>query len=72
LGSSSSERYHSNSIPRKENRYSGVNWNPYSEAEIDRLLDQASTVVDQNQRATVYERLLRIVNDRYLNVWLYR
>lgn len=49
-----------------------MNWNPYSEAEIDRLLDQASTVVDQNQRATVYERLLRIVNDRYLNVWLYR
>jgi len=66
-----SERYHSKSIPRKENGLVGLNWNRFGTPEMDRLLERASVTIDAGERARLYRQLLGIVNEHYLNVWLY-
>lgn len=66
-----SERYHSKSIPRRENRLVGLNWNRFGAPEMDSLLERAAVIVDRGERSKIYLQLLQIVNDHYLNVWLY-
>lgn len=66
-----SERYHSKSIPRRENRLVGLNWNRFGTSEMDGLLERAAVLVDRAERTKLYRQLLQIVNDHYLNVWLY-
>jgi peptide/nickel transport system substrate-binding protein len=64
-------RYTTKSIPTAANRVTGLNWNRYATPEMDRLIERAAVTVDQKERAAIYRQLLQIVNDAYLNVWLY-
>ena len=63
-------RYHTKNIPTPANKV-GLNWNRFGTAEVDALLDKAASVVDRPERAAIYRQILMLVNDNYLNVWLY-
>lgn len=63
-------RYHTKNIPGPSNKV-GLNWNRYGTPDMDRLLDKAASVVDRAERAAIYRQILGMVNDLYLNVWLY-
>jgi peptide/nickel transport system substrate-binding protein len=65
------ERYHTKSIPRPENKMVGLNWNRFGTPEMDRLLERAAVTIDSAERVRIYRQLLGLVNDQYLNVWLY-
>ena len=64
-------RYSSKGIPTPENKMSGLNWNRFATPEMDRLLDKAAVTFDRTERVGIYRQLLGIVNDQYLNIWLY-
>ncbi len=66
-----SERYHTRSIPRAENALVGLNWNRFSSPEADRLLERAAITLDETERAGIYRQLLQLVNENFINVWLY-
>lgn len=65
------QRFHSDNIPRVENKGAGFNYNRFSSAEADKLIGEVGSTVDQEKRKELYRRILQIVNDNVLNVWLY-
>jgi peptide/nickel transport system substrate-binding protein len=64
-------KFNSKNIPRTQNNGAGQNFTRFADPEVDRLLDQAGSSVDQEQRKKLYAQILKKVNDNVTNVWLY-
>jgi peptide/nickel transport system substrate-binding protein len=64
-------KFNSKNIPRTQNNGAGQNFTRFADPEVDRLLDQAGSSVDQDQRKKLYAQILKKVNDNVTNVWLY-
>ncbi len=65
------QRFHSQNIPRPENNGAGFNYNRFSNPEVDRLIGQAGSSVDQEARKKAYAQVYKLVNDSSPNIWLY-
>lgn len=55
--------FHSSSIPSPRERRAGANRARYQSAEVDALLDEASSIVDRGARKALYARALSKMND---------
>ncbi len=64
-------RFHSKLIPRPENNGAGFNYYRFSDPEVDRMIEEAGTTVDQEKRKKLYAQVLKKVNDQAISVWLY-
>ncbi len=65
------QRFQCSNIPQVSNNGAGSNMNRFCDPEVDRLIEQAGSTVDQEKRKELYARILRVVNDNVLNIWLY-
>jgi peptide/nickel transport system substrate-binding protein len=65
-----SQRYHSRQIPTDANR-SGQNRMRLSDAELDKMIDDAGSTVDRTKRKDLYGKIFRKINELAPAIWLY-
>lgn len=66
-----SQRFGCGAIPSEANKGAGFNYNRYCDAEVDKLIAEAGSNVDQEKRAAAYRKIFEKVNEQVLNVWIY-
>ncbi len=65
-----SQRYHSRQIPTEQNR-SGQNRVRISDPELDKMIDEAGSILDQAKRKELYGKIFRKINEVAPAIWLY-
>ena len=65
------QRYTSGNIPTAANNGAGQNYTRFSNPEVDRLIADAGSTVDQARRAKDYADALKILNDNVPIIWMY-
>ncbi len=65
------QRYTSKNIPTAQNGGQGQNYTRVRDAEIDRLVDEAGSSVDQEQRTKAYAQALKLLNEHAPIIWMY-
>lgn len=65
-----SQRYHSRQIPTAQNT-SGQNRVRLSDPELDRMIDEAGSTLDQPKRKDLYGKIFRKINENAPAIWLY-
>jgi len=65
------QRYTSGNIPTAANQGAGQNYTRFSNPDVDRLVADAGSTVDQPRRAKDYADALKILNDNVPIIWLY-
>jgi len=65
------QRYTSQNIPTAANSGQGQNYTRFSNPEVDRLVAEAGSTVDQAKRAQAYAQALKLLNDAVPIIWLY-
>ncbi len=58
-------------IPQVSNNGAGFNYFRFCNPDVDRLIAQAGSTPDQENRKQLYHDVLRIVNDNVIGVWMY-
>jgi len=70
-GSTVTQRYHSKNIPHAGNNGVGQNYTRVKNAELDKAVDDSNATLDQAKRKEAYAKVLKILNDQYVIIWLY-
>jgi peptide/nickel transport system substrate-binding protein len=65
------QRHQCDAIPRAENEGAGANYERFCDLRIDALLDEAGRTLDTFRRRALYARVLGVLNDRVVAIWLY-
>lgn len=64
-------RYRAAQIPSAENGGVGSNYMRFKDPELERALDEAAASLDLDKRRAAYAKVLRILNDKVVSIWLY-
>ena len=65
------QRYTTGNIPTAANGGTGQNYTRFSNADVDRLVADAGSTVDQARRSKDYADALKILNDNVAIIWMY-
>ena len=63
--------YHSSQIPTEANKGEGQNYSRLKDAEVDKALDEAGSVPDQEKRKAAYERAIKAITASRAHIFLY-
>lgn len=63
--------YHSSQIPTEANKGEGQNYARLKDPEVDKALDEAGSVPDQDKRKAAYERAVKAVVASRVHIFLY-
>jgi peptide/nickel transport system substrate-binding protein len=63
--------YHSSQIPTEANKGEGQNYSRLRDSEVDKALDEAGSVPDQEKRKAAYERAIKGVTASRAHIFLY-
>jgi len=65
-----SQRYHSRQIPTPQNK-AGQNRVRISDPDLDKMIDEAGSILDQAKRKELYGKIFRKINEIAPAIWLY-
>ncbi len=63
--------YHSSQIPTEANKGEGQNYSRLKDADVDKALEEAGSVPDQEKRKAAYERAIKAVTASRAHIFLY-
>lgn len=63
--------YHSSQIPTEANKGEGQNYSRLKDADVDKALEEAGSVPDQEKRKAAYERAIKAITASRAHIFLY-